>query len=118
MTALLAVGWPLLKTFWKPIAIVFAIIFVFGYGYAKGDAHRDRIWQAKIESERRSQNIITTAHEAAAIKDLEELKTELELSNAQVTALLAKADADVNAARVCLGTDSLQRINKGRKGKP
>lgn len=117
MTPLLII-WPLIKQFWKPIAIVLIVIGLYLFGYMRGDAHRDRIWQAKIDSERRSQTMIANAHEALAIKDLEELRTQLEASNALSNELLAKADTDANAARVCLGTDSLHRINRGRKTGP
>lgn len=115
---MIALAWPLLKTFWKPIAVILLVLGIYIFGYARGDAHRDRIWQAKVDSERRSQTMIANAHEALAIKDLEELRTQLEASNALSNELLAKAEADPNAARECLGTDSLQRINRGRKGKP
>lgn len=117
MTPLLII-WPLIKQFWKPIAIVLIVIGLYLFGYMRGDAHRDRIWQAKIDSERRSQTMIANAHEALAIKDLEELRTKVEERDAFNNELLAKIEADANAARVCLGTDSLQRINRGRKSRP
>lgn len=115
---MIAIAWPLIKTFWKPIAVVLLVIGIYVFGYAKGDAHRDRIWQAKIESERRSQSIITNAAEAAAIRDLEELRTQLEESNAKLKQLALEAGADPDAARRCLGIDSLRRINRNRKTRP
>jgi hypothetical protein len=105
----------------KPSNLVIAGLLAgiaFSGGYWKGRWKEQAIWEAKIANERRSQNIITSAHDAKASRDLQELNDEREILNSQVETLRAEALRDANAARVCLGTDSLHRINRGRKGKP
>lgn len=99
------------------IAGMMALV-VFSWAHHKGRVKERGIWEAKIESERRSQNIITSAHDAAATKDLQELQDERDILNSQLETLRAEAVADVSVDGKCLGADSLLTINKGRKGKP
>jgi hypothetical protein len=104
-----------------PSNLVIAAVLVavtFSWGHHKGRVKERHIWEAKIESERRSQAIITAAADAAATKELQELNDERDILNSQIETLRAEAEGDANAARICLGADSLRRINQGRQGEP
>lgn len=97
-------------------ALIFGVAFT--WGNFKGKYRERHKWEALIASERRSQSIITDAQEAKAAKDLKELQDERDTLNSQLETILAEARADADAARVCFGPNSLQRTNRGRKGKP
>lgn len=136
MTALLAMIGPLwmwflpiitggfrrLMTFaMEPANLVIAAIIVaisFGWGHHEGRLKERHVWVVKVAYERAAQSKVVGVTEAQSIKDVSDLETELEKKNADIAELKTQATADANAARVCLGTDSLQRINKGRAGRP
>lgn len=112
MSMIFTVLWPLLQKFWKPIALVLAVLAVFLYGYHKGDERRDRIWKAQIEAEKKKQAAVITQVETKALAEAERLNKELEDANAQINELLSQADADANAARPAIGLGGVHRLNK------
>lgn len=112
MSVLTTILWPLLQKFWKPIALTLAVLAVFLYGYHKGDAHRDRVWKAKIEAEREKQAQIVFRADNKALAEITRLNTELETSNAQINELLIEAERDANAARPAIGISGVQRFNR------
>lgn len=105
----------------EPANLVIAallIIISFGWGHHEGRLKERHVWQLRIEYERAAQSKVVGVTEAEAIKDVADLENELEKKNVTIVELKDQAAADAHAARVCLGTDSLQRINKGRSSRP
>lgn len=89
-------------------------LLAFGTGWFKGSAHKERVWVARIAAEREKQAQIVFRADNEALETNRKLQEELDQSNAQINDLLIAAEKDANAGRVCLGGDSLKRINKGR----
>lgn len=105
----------------EPANLVIAALLMavaFGYGHHEGKLKERHAWQVKIEYERAAQSKVVGATDAKAIKDVQDLETELEKTNVTITELKAKAAADANASRVCLGTNSLRRLNRNRPSRP
>lgn len=92
--------------------LIFGTTFI--WAHHNGREKERGIQEVKIENERRSQSIITNAAEAKAAKDLKDLSDERDLVSSQLDTVLAEASADANAKRVCLGLESIKRINRGR----
>lgn len=105
---------------WGKIALggALALFVTYQVGHWRGDNHRNEIWVAKIRAERQAQEKIIDETKDKAIAEVVRLNALLEEQNAQITVLLAEADADANATRPALGVDSVRRINRGRQGGP
>ena len=111
----------LLEFVLKPSNLVIAgilCVFVYGTGYFKGDAHRNRIWVAKITAERVAQEKTIKETTDRAIAETARLNVELEERDALINVLQIEAANDPNAGRPAIGTDGLRRINRGRAGGP
>jgi len=114
MSILLTMIWPLIRQFWKPIALVIAVLAIYLYGAHSGRMKERGIWVAKIESERRAQTAITHAHEALAIKEVEELNDNIEKQDKIIQELRAQAAASPDANKPALPIDGVRRIQRGR----
>jgi hypothetical protein len=114
MTIFLSMILPLLKAFWKPIALILAVLAIYLYGAHSGRMKERGIWVAKIESERRAQTIITNAHESLAIKEVEQLNDDIEKQEKLIQELRAQAAASPDAGKPALGIDGIKRVNRGR----
>lgn len=101
---------------WAKIAMGGAVALFVSYqvGHWKGDNYRNAVWEKQIAAEKEKQRQVVQVVDNEAVATVIKLHQDLEKRDAQIALLLAEADQDANAARVCLGTPSLRRINRGR----
>lgn len=109
---MIALVWPFLQAFWKPLVIVLAVVGLYGYAYHRGDAHRDAIWKAHVRAEQIAQEKVIDDTKDKALAEIVRLNGELEKSNVLLDTLQKEAATDPNAGRVSMGSDSLRRLNR------
>ena len=109
---------PMISTAWrflmtpigKGLMVLLAVAGAYGWGYHKGDNHRDQIWKAKIAIERTRQDHVIADNDAKALTEIKRLTEVKEQQEAQINELLAEADSDPNAKRPAVGIDGVRRI--------
>lgn len=109
--ALGLVIWGCIKPFGNPMTWP-ALLLVFGVGFCKGDAYRDRQWVALVKAERAAQEQKLREADEAAFKAIEKLATEKEQRDARIAELSEKLKTNPVLKRGCLSPDVVRAINR------
>lgn len=114
--SLLLIGWRILSAIpakvWIVIAVLAALGAFYNHGWQSGYASADAKWQLVIAREKeriREENEAALNESRRRIAELNALLAKLEedLRNAE-----EEARTDPNASRVCLGPNSVRRLNE------
>jgi hypothetical protein len=113
--------WRFRKPIGVGLAVLVAVLALWGLyekGYSAGDAYRDAIWKDKIRAEQLAQAKAINEANENALSEIIRLNAAAMDQATLIDTLRQQAEADPLAGRPALGASSLQRINRGREGKP